>query len=513
MLPKSTLNALAQIIMPSMTIIADFLDQTKHYQTKLSSEGGRLGSSWCKMGWALFRRDELKLLRDTLHARLSAINTLLVAANHLPSQKLPALPDSISQFEVAEDSTENYGFPDAAETIVYSENSPSQDMSVITSSPTPSKYNAAVSPAPEQDQHPVETEITIIEPGNKANAVVADSADNISMITTSAKPNATCSSEHGISKASEMLSIVKTISKPPANPRITRPSQSTGHRSPNHAAQRVRTIPPTSVKSTINPTEVAQGNPQDLESYLHDLLQTAITIQADAEAKEKAAQRAAEEAEWRKRFEESVWYKVEIEVRDRMNLERREAEKIKATEEAKKALESQEKAPIKFKDAAERKFTLPFHICTTWQGIEEVVKKAFLHVDTIGPHVQAGHYDLIGPNGEVILPHLWEKTVEPGWSITMKIWPMNRPGPLRPIGSRPGLLPGGPGIGGQPSRPTMPMPRMPFPGVISIVNTASVKKEKRSVGSFLSKKFKGLRRRKSISSTSSSGSSSTGSEC
>ncbi|KAI0154207.1 hypothetical protein GGR57DRAFT_492264 [Xylariaceae sp. FL1272] len=68
-LPKSTLNALAQIIMPSMAIIADFLDR------------GGLESSWCKVGWALFRRDELKMLRDTLHARLSAINTLLAAAN------------------------------------------------------------------------------------------------------------------------------------------------------------------------------------------------------------------------------------------------------------------------------------------------------------------------------------------------------------------------------------------------------------------------------------------------
>ena len=32
--------------------------------------------------------------------------------------------------------------------------------------------------------------------------------------------------------------------------------------------------------------------------------------------------------------------------------------------------------------------------------MEELIKQAFVHVDVIGPHVQAGHYDLIGPNGE-----------------------------------------------------------------------------------------------------------------
>ena len=79
-LPRSTFNALAQLVMPSMGIIADFLDRTKYYQKKL--DGGRgLSTSWCKMGWALFKKEELKLLRDQLHTRLSAINTLLSAAN------------------------------------------------------------------------------------------------------------------------------------------------------------------------------------------------------------------------------------------------------------------------------------------------------------------------------------------------------------------------------------------------------------------------------------------------
>lgn len=80
--------------------------------------------------------------------------------------------------------------------------------------------------------------------------------------------------------------------------------------------------------------------------------------------------------------------------------------------------------------------------------MEDLIKQAFLHVDAIGPHVQEGHYDLIGPNGEIILPSVWEKVIEPDASITMHMWPMDKV-PLRgqmhpgmaqgmPAGMRPG---------------------------------------------------------------------------
>ncbi|OTB16883.1 hypothetical protein K445DRAFT_58342, partial [Daldinia sp. EC12] len=98
---------------------------------------------------------------------------------------------------------------------------------------------------------------------------------------------------------------------------------------------------------------------------------------------------------------------------------------------------------IRFKDAVGRKFSFPYHLCQTWQGMEELIKQAFLHVDVIGPHVQAGHYDLIGPNGEIILPQVWEKVIEPDWAVTMHMWPMDRPampqgGAVRGIPGRPG---------------------------------------------------------------------------
>jgi hypothetical protein len=127
----------------------------------------------------------------------------------------------------------------------------------------------------------------------------------------------------------------------------------------------------------------------------------------------------------------------------------------KAEEAAKKA----ELAPIKFKDAVGRNFSFPFHLCNTWQGMEDLIKQAFLQVDVLGPHVQEGHYDLIGPNGDIILPVVWEKVIEPGWAITMTMWPLlPRPDghgpPPPPIGIPPLDQP-------RPNIPGMPMPPPP----------------------------------------------------
>ena len=56
--------------------------------------------------------------------------------------------------------------------------------------------------------------------------------------------------------------------------------------------------------------------------------------------------------------------------------------------------------------------------------MEFLIKEAFVHLPGIGPHVAEGHYDLLGPHGEIILPHVWETVIEPNWTITMHMWPM-----------------------------------------------------------------------------------------
>lgn len=59
--------------------------------------------------------------------------------------------------------------------------------------------------------------------------------------------------------------------------------------------------------------------------------------------------------------------------------------------------------------------------------MEYLIKEAFLHVEDYGPHVDKGMYDLIGPHGEIVMKSVWETVVEPGWSISMHMWPLPPP--------------------------------------------------------------------------------------
>lgn len=89
--------------------------------------------------------------------------------------------------------------------------------------------------------------------------------------------------------------------------------------------------------------------------------------------------------------------------------------------------------------------------------MEELIKQAFNHEPVLGRPVREGWYDLTGPDGEIILPVVWEKTIQPDWSITMTMWPQARmagvgrgfPMPVPPgFVGKGGAMPGGipPGI-------------------------------------------------------------------
>jgi hypothetical protein len=94
------------------------------------------------------------------------------------------------------------------------------------------------------------------------------------------------------------------------------------------------------------------------------------------------------------------------------------------------------------------------------QGMEDLIKQAFMQVDVLGPHVMEGHYDLIGPDGEIILPSVWEKVVQPDWAITMTMWPMDKMPPLGP------KMPGAPGMHGHKHGGPIPVPPRPMgPGM------------------------------------------------
>ncbi|KAJ9211517.1 hypothetical protein DTO166G4_6884 [Paecilomyces variotii] len=151
---------------------------------------------------------------------------------------------------------------------------------------------------------------------------------------------------------------------------------------------------------------------------------------AAAEAKAEAEKKAAEEAEKAKKAAEEAAAAAAAEAAAAATEAANAAaeERIAAAAAAASAAANQpppeKKKPIKFKDAVGRKFSFPFHLCCTWQGMEELIRQAFLHVEVIGPHVAEGHYDLVGPNGDIILPQVWETVVEPDWTITMHMWPI-----------------------------------------------------------------------------------------
>jgi type IV secretory pathway VirB10-like protein len=66
-----------------------------------------------------------------------------------------------------------------------------------------------------------------------------------------------------------------------------------------------------------------------------------------------------------------------------------------------------------------------------FEGMESLIHQAFLHVEHIDKQVADGHYDLIGPDNEIILPQVWETMVKPDMSISMHMWPP-RPVPPEP---------------------------------------------------------------------------------
>ncbi|EEH37919.2 hypothetical protein PAAG_00840 [Paracoccidioides lutzii Pb01] len=147
---------------------------------------------------------------------------------------------------------------------------------------------------------------------------------------------------------------------------------------------------------------------------------------ARAEAMKEAEAKAAEEAVKAKIAAEEAAALAAAEAAEKATIEAnaKTAEAVAAATAAALAPPAEKKKPIKFKDAVGRKFSFPFHLCNTWPGMEDLIRQAFLHVDRIGPHVAEGHYDLVGPNGDIILPQVWETVVEPDWTITMHMWPL-----------------------------------------------------------------------------------------
>ncbi|PVH72826.1 hypothetical protein DL98DRAFT_520285 [Cadophora sp. DSE1049] len=178
-------------------------------------------------------------------------------------------------------------------------------------------------------------------------------------------------------------------------------------------------------------------------------------VEAEMAAKELAALRKEKE-EWHRKLE----IEKEAAMAKGMAMPNPFSNKRRDTDEVGRA-----KTPIRFKDAVGRKYSFPFHLAATWNGVEELIKQAFLHVDVLGPHVNEGHYDLMCSSGDlsgqIILPQVWETMVEPGWEVNMHMWPL--PDPLKPMPPPPQRYPGppkgpplGPGVRAAPPPPPVP---------------------------------------------------------
>jgi hypothetical protein len=76
-IPRDTFDAASHMVMQSMEMIQDYLDQTKKYDQKL----GRLESSGFKYGvrkvlWTLLKAEDMKKLRENLQRRNAALQLL-----------------------------------------------------------------------------------------------------------------------------------------------------------------------------------------------------------------------------------------------------------------------------------------------------------------------------------------------------------------------------------------------------------------------------------------------------
>ncbi|KAI4262668.1 MAG: hypothetical protein L6R42_002160 [Xanthoria sp. 1 TBL-2021] len=139
----------------------------------------------------------------------------------------------------------------------------------------------------------------------------------------------------------------------------------------------------------------------------------------------KEEQAAREAAEIRRKEDERVAEAAHA--REKSLLERERA--VSDIEKAAKKT-SGVKQVIKLKDPLGRNHIFPFANCRTWEGIHSLICDAFLHVEGLGPHVSVSHYDLMDPSGNIIRPMIWEDVIEPGWTISMHIWPIEEsPGP------------------------------------------------------------------------------------
>ncbi|GAB7337685.1 hypothetical protein MBLNU457_g2974t1 [Dothideomycetes sp. NU457] len=150
-------------------------------------------------------------------------------------------------------------------------------------------------------------------------------------------------------------------------------------------------------------------------------------LKAEISAAEKKAKDAADAAAAEKAAKLKEEHEKAIEAAKKRT-EEAEAAKKKLEEDAKRNAPDPDsgKAPILFKDALGRKFTIPYSVGKSWKGMHAIIRQAFHHTNLERP-VMDGHYDLVGPAGDIILPQVWDSIIKPEWEVSMTMWPEPEP--------------------------------------------------------------------------------------
>ncbi|KAF2819785.1 hypothetical protein CC86DRAFT_471868 [Ophiobolus disseminans] len=79
-------------------------------------------------------------------------------------------------------------------------------------------------------------------------------------------------------------------------------------------------------------------------------------------------------------------------------------------------------ASVILEDTIGRKFSCPWKICNTWEGMKEFLRQSSGGIQAILDLLNSGEFDML-QNDVVIPSHLWETTVVPGLSVTMRARP------------------------------------------------------------------------------------------
>jgi len=76
---------------------------------------------------------------------------------------------------------------------------------------------------------------------------------------------------------------------------------------------------------------------------------------------------------------------------------------------------------IHLTSASGRQYRFPLENCQIWESLQSLIKLAHRNSEALND-IENNHYDLINPEGIVILPQVWELSVRPGWKIRVQPW-------------------------------------------------------------------------------------------